>query len=250
MPIITIKSDDEIKILDDANRIVHEVLNEIEKNIKPNIPTIDIENIAISKLQTYNARPAFKGYKGFPCATCVSVNKEVVHGIPGPRIIKDGDIVSVDFGVIYNGYVGDAARTFIVGAVDEKTRKLVEDTRKALFAGIEKMVDGNELYDINSAINKIAVENHYGVVRNFCGHGVGIGMHEDPHVYNYVQLKEPNVRLRTGVVLALEPMFCAGTGDVDILSDEWTVATKDKKPSCHWELSVAITKDGPKILGK
>lgn len=236
--------------MDEANKIVHSVLDHAEKNIKSGMTTRELNSLLEQKLSEFpEAKSAFKGYKGYPDVSCISVNEQVVHGIPGDRIILDGDIVSVDFGVYYKGMAGDAARTFIVGSVSEEIRKLVADTRLGLFEGIDKMRVGNTLHDVSRAIDAVAKANGYGNVKGFCGHGIGERMHEAPNVFNYVEPWQDDVRLRTGMVFALEPMFNLGTSDTIILEDNWTVITKDGRPSCHWELSVAITDDGPKILG-
>ena len=173
----------------------------------------------------------------------------MVHGIPSDRKIHDGDIVSVDVGIKYNGWVGDAARTFLIGDVSPRTKQLSEDTHKALWAGIEKMVPGNRLYDINDAIYRVSIHG-YATLKNFSGHGVGRNLHEDPVVFNYINRNQPNVRLRAGMVLAIEPMFVLGTGDVKVLEDGWTVVTTDNSLAAHWELSVAITENEPMILGR
>ena len=236
--------------MDEANKIVHLVLDHAETNVKAGMTTKELNALLEQKLAEFpEATSAFKGYKGYPDVSCISVNEEVVHGIPSDRIINDGDIVSVDFGVYYKKMAGDAARTFMIGNVKEDTKKLVAETRRGLFEGIEQMRKGNTLQDISMAIDAVAKQNGYGNVKGFCGHGIGERMHEPPNVFNYVAPGQENVRLRTGMVLALEPMFNLGTSDTEILKDRWTVITKDKSLSCHWELSVAITDDGPKILG-
>jgi methionyl aminopeptidase len=248
--LITLKSPTLIKIMDEANKIVHLVLDHAETNVRAGMTTRELNTLLEQKLAEFpEATSAFKGYKGYPDVSCISVNEEVVHGIPGDRVIKEGDIVSVDFGVYYNKLAGDAARTFIIGKVNDDITKLVSETRRGLLEGIEQMREGNTLHDVSNAIDAVAKQNGYGNVKGFCGHGIGEKMHEPPNVFNYVAPGQENVRLRTGMVFALEPMFNLGTSDTIILEDKWTVITKDKSPSCHWELSVAITDDGPKILG-
>lgn len=248
---IFLKTPEQIEIMNKANTIVHSVLDEAEANIEAGMTTQQLNDIMEAKLGEFEgATSAFKGYKGFPAVACISTNEEVVHGIPGKRVISSGDIVSVDFGVYYKGFAGDSARTFVVGEIDEETQQLVKNTRMGLLKGIEQMVPGNRLHDIGRAIEAVAKEHNYGNVKGFCGHGIGAKMHEQPHVFNYVEPKEPNVRLRAGMVLALEPMFNLGTSDVKILEDGWTVVTTDKAYSCHWEVSVAITNRGPRILGR
>ena len=236
--------------MDESNRIVHMCLNKAEEYLRPGMTTKEIDMLMEEELTHYDATPAFKGYKGYPAFSCISINEEVVHGIPGERIIMDGDVVSIDCGVYYKGYAGDAARTFLVGDVSDDVKKLSDQTRRALFVGIEQMYPGNRLYDIAKAINAVAQENNYGNLKNFCGHGIGKSMHESPSVFNYVEPREPNVRLRAGMVLALEPMFTLGSSYGAVSDDKWTIKTIDNSISSHWELSVAITDVGPRILGQ
>ena len=251
---IFLKSPQQIETMNQANLIVHSALDIVEKNIKPGMTTEEIDALVETEILRHNAKPAFKGYKGFKHATCISVNEIVVHGVPDKRIIQDGDIIGVDVGVLYNGFFGDAARTLIVGNTSPEIKKLVEETKRALYAGIEQMREGNRLYDINAAIEKVAKENKYGIVKGLCGHGIGGGigggLHEKPNIFNYVEFQEPNVRLHVGMVFALEPMFALGKPNVEILDDGWTVQTKDKSIAAHQELSIAITKNGYRILGK
>lgn len=247
---IFLKTPEQIEKMDKANRVVHSVLDAVEKAIKPGISTDELDLIAKDTLFSHDgATSAFKGYHGFPKYICISVNEEIVHGIPGDRVIQDGDIVSIDFGAHYLGFTGDAARTIIVGEVDKQVSDLVVNTKKSLFAGINQMFPGRRLHDIGAAIDAIAKKHKYGNVRGYCGHGIGINMHESPHVFNYVNNNEPNVRLRPGMVFALEPMFLLGSDDVETLEDNWTVVTKDRRLAVHWELSVAITEGGPRMLG-
>lgn len=247
---IFLKSEEQIDIMDHANRIVHDVLGYAELIITSGMTTGELDALLEERMsKAPEAKSAFRGYRGYKHVSCISINEEIVHGVPGSRVIKDGDIVSVDFGVYYKGLAGDAARTFIVGPVDDKTRKLVEETRRGLLAGIEQMRVGNRLHDIAKAIDEVAKANGFGNTRGYCGHGIGKRMHEDPHVFNYIEPAEPNVRLKEGMVFALEPMFSLGSSESTTLEDKWTVITKDKSLACHWELSVAITKNGPRILG-
>jgi len=249
--IIKLKSPEEIALMDEANRIVHKILDLAEKSIAPwETTTKSLNDIMAEELEKYDAVPAFKGYRGFPEVACISVNEEVVHGIPSDRIIKDGDIVGVDFGVSHKGYYGDAARTFIVGPVKPEVEKLVADTKNALYRGIEQMVAGNMLGDVCRAIEQVAKDNGYGVVKGMGGHGIGSdGLHLDPFIPNYVSYGFKDLKLRNGMVFAIEPMFCLGSGAVELLNDKWTVKTKDNNISAHWELSAAITENGTKILG-
>lgn len=250
---ILLKSPEEIKIMDQANTIVHNVLDYLEPHVFMGTTTRELDLKAeqcIMNQAEGEALPTFKGYMGYPASICVSINEEIVHGIPGDRTIKDGDVVSIDIGVTYKGFVGDAAKTFIVGKVSNDIKDLVANTKEALRLGVETMVPGNTLYDINQTISKTATRFKYGNIRAFCGHGIGRNMHEDPKVFNYINTSEPDFHLREGVVLALEPMFTLGTSEAKILSDGWTAITQDKSVSAHWECSVAITATGPQILGK
>jgi methionyl aminopeptidase len=255
---ILLKTKSQILMMHEANKIVHHALDLVATHLDHGGTTQVLNDIAENVITVYKtAIPTFKGYRGFPAAICVSINDEVVHGIPSnKRIMKQGDVVSIDFGVTYKGFVGDAARTYIVGEntgakyTSDKIRKLNEDTRLALLAGIDKMVVGNRLHDISAAIDDIARANGYGNVRAFCGHGVGENLHEDPRVLNYVDPQNPNPRLQEGMVLAIEPMFTLGSSDVKLLDDKWTVVTKDGSIAAHWEVSVAVTNEGPLVLGK
>lgn len=247
---IKLKSADEIKIMDEANKIVHAVLDHLEGIVGIGVSSRDLDNAAIKKLKEFNgAVPAFKGYRGYPDVICASTNECVVHGIPNNNKLCDGDIISIDFGVHYNGFAGDAARTFLIGDVSDEVVSLANRTKEGLVSGIKQMWPGNRLYDINKAIDDVACKYKYGNVKDYSGHGIGTNMHERPSVFNYVNLNEPNVRLCEGMVFALEPMFCLGSGDTEVLEDKWTVVTKDRKKSAHWEVSVAITEEGPMILG-
>ena len=246
---IILKNEKQIDTMDEANKIVHDVLDQIVPRIVAGTTTEELDEVASKVVGGLGAKATFKGYAGYPKHLCVSVNDEIVHGIPGSRVIQNGDVVSIDFGATYKGFVGDAARTVIVGEVSEHVRSLVEDTRQALLYGIEQMVPDNHIFDVSRAIEEVALENNYGNVRNFCGHGIGKNMHEDPKIFNYVDFNQVNFKLREGMVFALEPMFTLGTSDTEILEDKWTVVTTDGSPAVHWELSVAITKDGPRVLG-
>lgn len=250
---IILKTSEQIDIMHESNLIVHSILDFAENNIAIGMKTGELDNMMEEKLREFKgATSAFKNYLGYKKVSCISVNEEIVHGVPGDRIFNDGDLVSIDFGVYYNGFAGDSAKTFILGTPKNKEdEELVIQTKKSLFVGIEQMTIGNRLYDINSSIEKVAKENGYGNVRNFCGHGIGTKMHEKPSVLNYVDKSEPNIRLQEGLVLALEPMFTLGNAITEISKeDKWTVSSIDKKNAAHWELSIAITSDGPRILGK
>lgn len=250
---IPLKTKKEIDIMDEANKIVHDILNKLVPHISSGIKTKELDKMAEDLLQWSSqgspAMPAFKGYMGYPAYLCISVNEEIVHGIPGDRIIQDGDVVSVDFGVIHKGFVGDAAKTIIVGDTTKEIVRLSRHCKEALFLGIDQMRVGRRLHHIGEVISAVAKKYNYGNIKNFCGHGIGKKMHEDPPVFNYIKLTEPSVRLREGMVLALEPMFTLGTSDTEVLPDGWTAVTKDKSIAAHWEVSVAITDGDPRILG-
>lgn len=251
---IVLKTRKEIEIMREANLIVAEILETIGKRIAPGITTAELDKLAERLIQKAGATSAFKGYrmrnqKPYPANICSSINEEVVHGIPGARMLKDGDIVSVDVGVTHKGFVGDAARTFPVGVISETAEKLLSVTRESLYKGIEKAVYGNRLFDISAAIQTHVESNGFNVVRDFVGHGIGRNMHEPPQIPNYAGVGS-NPRLKAGMVLALEPMVNEGTWRVRLLADQWTAVTADGKLSAHFEHSVAITDDGPYILSE
>jgi methionyl aminopeptidase len=250
---IICKSADEIKLMRQAGKIVTEVLLQIENNLKPGVQTSYLDKLAEGFIYKMGALPAFKGYVGklnstpYPASICVSINEEVVHGIPGKKTVKEGDLVSVDVGVKYRGYYGDAARSFIVGVAGKTVRRLFDATLDALNKSIDKCVIGNRLSDISHTIETRAQKDNFSVVRVFVGHGIGKRMHEDPQILNYGPPGQ-GPPLKKGMVLAIEPMLNAGTSDVEVQSDNWTVVTADRKLSCHFEDTVAITADGPLIL--
>lgn len=250
---IICKSDAEIELMHKAGRIVAKVLKKIGEVIKPGITTGYIDKMAEDIINSEKAVPAFKGYKGrlsskpFPSSVCISINEEVVHGIPGERQIIDGELVSVDVGVKIDGFYGDGARTFMVGSVNKIAERLYNATRDALDRGIKKCIAGNRLSDISNEVENRALEDGFSVVRDFVGHGIGRNMHEDPQILNYGPPGEGPV-LKKGMVLAIEPMLNEGSSDVEVLSDMWTVVTRDRKLSCHFEDTVAILDDSPLIL--
>ncbi|MFA5024239.1 MAG: type I methionyl aminopeptidase [Patescibacteria group bacterium] len=247
---IILKTPEEIKIMNEANKILHQILNFIESSVQSGQSTQDLDNVAVKYASNFNVTPAFLGYGGFPKALCVSVNEEIVHGIPSKnKIISDGDVVSIDFGIEYKGFYADAARTIVVGQASEEKIRLVENTKKALMEGISHMRVGERLQDISRAIEAVAIANKYGNIRKMCGHGIGKQLHEDPHVLNYVDKKADNMRLQEGLVLAIEPMFTLGTSDIKILKDGWTAVTADNSIACHWEFSIAVLDGKPFILG-
>ncbi len=244
---IIIKSLQEIELMRQAGRIVAGTLQELAGAVRPGITTIQLDTLARQYIQKSGARPAFLGYHGFPATICTSLNEEVVHGIPGLRRLKAGDIISIDVGVFYKGYYGDAAATFPVGEVSPLAKRLLEVTRESLYKGIEKAYPGNRLYDISAAIQTYVESRGFSVVRSYVGHGIGSEMHEEPQVPNF-GLPGKGPLLEAGMVLAIEPMVNAGTWEVETLSDDWTVVTKDRNLSAHFEHTVAIMQDGPEIL--
>jgi methionyl aminopeptidase len=247
---ITLKSKREIEIMRDSCRIVAEILDVLRSNCKAGVTTRKLDQIAEEQILKHGAKPAFKGYRGYPRALCASINQQVVHGIPGNTVLKEGDIIGLDFGVSYKGYFGDAAITVPIGDIDPKTEKLVKITEECLYLGIKQLVPGNHLSDLSRAIQTHAEFNGFSLVREFGGHGIGKHLHEDPMVLNYVAKGNEDTRLKPGLVLAIEPMVNMGTEKVQILSDGWTVVTMDGKPSAHFEHTVAITENGPEILTK
>ena len=245
---ITIKSEREIELMAEAGKILERVHNELEKALRPGMSTKDIDTLGEEIIRSYGCIPSFLNYNGYPASICVSVNQEVVHGIPDKhRIIQEGDIVSLDAGVIYKGYHSDAARTYAVGEVSEEAKKLIQVTKESFFEGIKFAKAGNHLFDISGAIGRYAEERGYGVVRDLCGHGIGTALHEAPEIPNYV-VGRKGVRLRPGMTLAIEPMINIGTHEVDWLDDDWTVVTRDGSLSAHYENTILITEGEPRIL--
>lgn len=244
---IILKSREEMEKMRAANLIVCSVMERLAQMVRPGITTAELDAEAEGLIVKSGARPAFKGYRGYRHTLCTSVNEEVVHGIPGPRSLVEGDIVGIDCGVLFDGFYGDMARTFAVGVVSEEAKTLLRVTEEALYKGIEAARVGNRLYDISAAIQTHVEKNGFSVVRDFVGHGVGTSLHEDPQVPNY---GEPGtgIKLAAGMVLALEPMVNIGGWKTRVLNDKWTVITEDRSLSAHFEHSVAITEDGPYIL--
>ena len=241
------KSQREIALMRDANRIVAEILEVLKEKAVPGTTTLELNDAAEELAEKYKATCAFKGYRGFPFALCTSVNEVVVHGMPSRYVLKEGDILSLDFGIYYKGFYGDAAVTVPIGHVSEEAARLIRTTRECLDRAIEKMQEGNRLADISAAIQRHAESNGYSVVRDFVGHGIGREMHEDPQVPNY---GEPGtgIRLKRGMVLAIEPMVNCGHYGVRILDDGWTAVTADGSLSAHFEHTVAITDNGSLVL--
>jgi len=246
--VITIRSSDELARLEQASRVVLETLEVLEKAVAPGVTTEELDRIAAKEIRRRKARPAFLNYRGFPKTICTSVNDEVVHGIPGSRSLKEGDIVGIDCGAVVEGYYGDAARTLPVGRVDAARGKLMQVTRQALEAGIAAAQPGGRVSDIGAAVEAVAVAHGYGVVREFVGHGVGTALHEEPQVPNYGPAGRGST-LRPGMVIAIEPMFNLGTGEVTVDKDGWTVRTRDRRASAHFENTIAIGPSGPVVLG-
>lgn len=245
---ISIKSSREIEIMAEAGRILEQVHLELEKALRPGMSTLDIDQLGRKMIEGYGCIPSFLNYNGYPASICVSVNEEVVHGIPSKyRIIQEGDIVSLDAGVIYKGYHSDAARTHAVGNVSKEAEDLIKVTRECFFEGIKYAKEGNHLFDISRAIGRYARERGYGVVKDLCGHGVGTALHEAPEIPNY-ELVKKGVKLRAGMTLAIEPMINIGGWEVDWLDDDWTVVTKDHTLSAHYENTIVITDGEPRIL--
>lgn len=242
-----IKNDREIGLMREANRHVANVLDLVEDMVRPGVTTMELEEAAREYCARHNVKPAFLGYCGYPFALCCSTNEEVVHGFPSARLLKEGDIVSVDMGVVYEGFVGDAARTFAVGEVCAEARKLMQVTEDALYAGITEAHAGNDVYAVGAAVQQLVEAAGFNVVRRFVGHGVGAKMHEKPEVPNF-KPGMTGMPLQNGMVIAIEPMVTVGTYEVDILEDKWTAVTRDRKLAAHYEHSVAITSAGPKIL--
>jgi methionyl aminopeptidase len=245
---IILKSQMELDKMYRAGQVVWEVLSELRTLAKPGVSTMDLEHVAARRSEERGARPAFKGYMGYPCVLCASINEEVVHGIPSPkRKLAEGDIISLDFGVAVDGYYADAAVTVPVGKVPDEKVRLLEVTRESLDRAIQMVRPGNRLSDISHAVESWTVQHGFSVVREFVGHGIGTKMHEEPQLPNYGQPGR-GPRLEPGMVLAIEPMVNAGTCDVEVQEDKWTAVTHDRRPSAHFEHTVAVTTNGPWIL--
>jgi methionyl aminopeptidase len=246
---IIYKSREEIETLDRCNRVVAQILAEVAGQVEPGVTTADLDQLADRMCRDARVRPAFKGYRGYPCVLCTSVNEEVVHGIPSPKkVLKEGDIIGLDFGVVLDGYFGDAAVTVPVGRISREARDLLSATRESLRRGIAAARPGRRLSDISAAVQRHAESHGYTVVREFVGHGIGTSLHEDPQVPNYGTPGSGPV-LKEGLVLAIEPMVNIGGPAVRIHADGWTASTLDGSLSAHFERSIAITEDGPLVLG-
>jgi methionyl aminopeptidase len=246
---MTLKSWSEMQTMARANRIVVDALDALEAAAVPGVTTKEMDRIAREVIEQAGAKPAFLGYRGYPASLCISVNEEVVHGIPGPRKLREGDIVGLDLGCILDGFFGDAARTVAVGPVSDEARRLMQATREALAAGVELCRPGKRVGDIGHAVQTHAEGYGYSVVREFVGHGIGTSLHEEPQVPNYGPPGRRE-RLVPGMCLAIEPMVNVGKPEVDVLADGWTAVTRDRSLSAHFELSVAVTSFGPWVLSE
>lgn len=244
-----IKTEAEIGKIRKACRVAAQVLAELKVQVKVGVTTEKLEEVAERILKEKGAIPAFKGYRGYKFATCLSVNDEVVHGLPGSRVLKDGDIIGVDVGAIVDGYYGDNAETFPVGKISAKAKRLMSATREALYKGIAEARDGRHLGDVSSAIEGEAIKNGFSVVKDLYGHGVGSALHEDPLIPNFGK-KGTGIVLKAGMTLAIEPMFNTGGSSIKTLSDGWTIVTLDGSLSAHFEHTILITKGDPEILTK
>ncbi|MBA3016605.1 MAG: type I methionyl aminopeptidase [Proteobacteria bacterium] len=246
---VILKSPKEIEKLYASNQVVAEILSKLESEVTPGIDTLYLNDLSERLAYEKNAIPAFKGYRGFPYSICASVNNTVVHGFPSKTPLNEGDVISLDFGVLLNGYYGDAAITVAVGKISESTRRLIQVTEEALYKGIEKAIPGGRLSDISHAIQTHVEAAGFSVVRNFVGHGIGTNLHEEPQIPNFGK-PGMGVRLKAGMTLAIEPMVNEKNYDVKILEDGWTAVTKDGSLSVHFEHTIAITEKGPVILSK
>jgi methionyl aminopeptidase len=246
---MVLKTNGEIDLMDEANRIVHRVLDGIAERVRPGMTTRELDRWAEATIRDAGAAPAFLDYRGYPATLCTSINDVIVHGIPDDRPLTEGDIVGVDCGVLYKGYYGDAARTFAVNQVGEEARKLMDVTRDSLSLAVDQLQPGNRLSDIGHAVQAYVEKHGFSVVREFVGHGIGTSLHEDPQVPNFGDAGQ-GPRLKPGLVLAIEPMVNIGDSGVKVDADGWTARTADGKLSAHFEYSVAVTDWGPRILGQ
>ena len=245
---ITIKSKYEIEFMKVAGRVTGETLKLLEELTKPGVSTLELDKAAEKYIRSQGCVPSFKGYGGFPGCVCASINDEVIHGIPDKRVLKEGDIVSFDVGACYKGYHGDAARTFGVGKISDEAQRLIDITRESFFEGIKFAKDGYRISDISGAIQKYVEDNGYSVLREYCGHGLGRELHEEPEIPNYVAPGRRGVRIRPGMCLAIEPMVNEGSREIYVADNDWTVLTQDGKLAAHYENSVLVTNGEPILL--
>lgn len=244
---VTIKTKKEIEYMKVAGRVVYEVLNLMEDLIKPGITTIELNKTATEYIHKKNCTPSFLNYNGFPASICVSINDEVVHGIPSKRKIKEKDVVKIDVGACYKGYHADSARTYIVGEVTKEIKDLVTNTKKALYKGLSVIKEGIKLNDISTQIESVALENKYGIIKELTGHGIGTIVHEDPYIMNYSN-NESELILKEGMTLAIEPMFSLKKENIWLLEDDWTIVTQDGSTAAHFEHTIVVTKNGYEII--
>lgn len=244
---IIYKSEAEIVMMRKSSQIVAKILSELKELVKPGVETRELDIYAENRARELGAVPAFKGYRGYPASLCVSINEEIVHGIPSSRKLKEGDIVSLDFGVVYQGYYGDAAITLPVGQVSDLARKLIEVAERSFYRGLEQMKEGNRLSDISAAIQAEVEKAGFSVIRAFVGHGIGRSLHEEPQVPNF-GLPGHGPKIKPGLTLAIEPMIAAGHWEVEVLDDGWTAVTQDRSLAAHYEHTVALTDKGVEIL--
>ena len=244
---IVLKSEKEIASIRKSCRIVAQVLGDLRSMIEPGITTRDLDTFAEKRAREMGAIPAFKGYRGYPASLCASINEEIIHGIPSSRKLQDGDILGLDFGVVYDGYYGDAAVTYPVGEISLEATRLIEAAEKAFFEGYEKVQEGNRISDISHAIQSSVEAQGFSVIRAFVGHGIGISLHEEPQIPNFGPPGQ-GPKIKKGLVLAIEPMIAAGDWKIEIKDDNWTAVTKDKSLSAHYEHTVALTQQGAEIL--
>ncbi len=245
---VTIKSKNEIEYMKEAGRITGETLKLLESLLKPGVTPLELDRAAEKFIRSQGATPAFKGYGGFPGSVCISVNDEVIHGIPDKRKLKEGDIVSFDVGACYKGYNGDAARTFGVGEISPEAQRLIDVTKQSFFEGIKFAKDGYRISDISAEIQRVAEEAGYSVLREYCGHGIGRDLHEDPEIPNYYQEGRRGIRIRPGMCLAIEPMVNMGSKEIFVGDNDWTVFTEDGQLSAHYENTVLVTNGEPICL--
>ncbi|MBN1223150.1 MAG: type I methionyl aminopeptidase [Candidatus Aminicenantes bacterium] len=246
---IIYKTDQEIRTIKKSCQIVAQILYDLGKMVKPGISTRELDSFAEKQTLKMGAVPAFKGYRGYPATLCTSINEEIVHGIPSSRTLREGDIISLDFGVIYDGYFGDAARTYPVGEITPRAKHLIETAKKAFYKGMSQVKSGNRLSDISHSVQQHVEDQGFSVIRSFVGHGIGLSLHEEPQIPNFGPPGR-GPKLKPGMVLALEPMISIGGWEVEILSDNWTAVTKDRSLSAHFEHTIALTQSGAVILSQ